>query len=63
MDWRVAFAGVERRRFGGTEGPSCAPSGGSADEVVLGAQKGLEAQNAMVDVSLAAMAGVTAADL
>ena len=35
---------------------------GSADEVVLEAQKGLEAQSAMADVSLAAMAGVTAAD-
>ena len=35
---------------------------GSADEVVLEAQKGLEAQSAMVDVFLAAMAGVTAAD-
>ena len=34
----------------------------SADEVVLEAQKGLEAQSAMADVSLAAMAGVTAAD-
>ena len=35
---------------------------GSADEVVLEAQKGLEAQSAMAGVSLAAMAGVTAAD-
>ena len=39
---------------------------GSADEVLLEAhleaQKGLEAQSAMADVSLAAMAGVTAAD-
>ena len=36
---------------------------GSADEVVLEAQKGLEAQSAMVDVFLAAMAGVTAATM
>ena len=35
---------------------------GSADEVVLEAPKGLEAQRAMAGVSLAAMAGVTAAD-
>ena len=35
---------------------------GSANEVVLEAQKGLEAQSAMAGVSLAAMAGVTAAD-
>ena len=35
---------------------------GSADEVVLEAQKGLEAQSAMADVSLVAMLGVTAAD-
>ena len=36
--------------------------GGSADEVLFGWPKRLDAQSAMADVSLAAMAGVTAAD-
>jgi len=44
----------------GKEGKACTLE--SADEVVLEAQKGLEAQSAMADVSLAAMLGVTAAD-
>ena len=58
--WRCT-AGRARRRFGQgkTQGVHF---WGSADEVVLEAQKGLEAQSAMVDVFLAAMAGVTAAD-
>ena len=55
----------ERRRFGSQGRPRRALLGshmGSANEVVLEAQKGLEAQSAMAGVSLAAMAGVTAAD-
>ena len=58
--WMVALQ-EERRRSGTRNGKACT-SLGSADEVVLEAQKGLEAQSAMADVSLAAMAGVTAAD-
>jgi hypothetical protein len=61
MDGGVALQEEPRRRFGQgkTQGVHF---WGSADEVVLEAQKGLEAQSAMVDVFLAAMAGVTAAD-
>ena len=58
--WMVALQ-EERRRFG-WQGMARRALLGSADEVVLEAQKGLEAQSAMADVSLAAMAGVTAAD-
>ena len=35
---------------------------GTLDEVLFGGEKRLDAQSAMADVSLAAMAGVTAAD-
>ena len=55
--------GAQRRRLvARNHTTDVALFGGSADEVLFGWPKRLDAQSAMADVSLAAMAGVTAAD-
>ena len=60
MAWMVHN---ERRRLVARKEPrQDVRFGGSADEVLFGWPKKLDAQSAMADVSLAAMAGVTAAD-
>ena len=59
MAWMVHN---ERRRLVARNHDKTCAFGGSADEVLFGWPKKLDAQSAMADVSLAAMAGVTAAD-
>ena len=62
--WRIGVAGSAPRLQGReiTRRDDGVHFLGTLDEVLFGGEKRLDAQSAMADVSLAAMAGVTAAD-